>query len=150
MNLSNKRRMAAEVLGVGETRVWIDPLRNSDVAGAITKNDIRKLISEGAITAHPVTGISKARARALKAQKQKGRKSGQGRRRGLKSARTPRKEAWMKSIRAVRVVLAEYRETSKISPKEYRGLYNMADSGVFKTKAYLKNYISKMKEKSAA
>lgn len=49
MSLSNQRRLAAEVLGVGETRVWIDPTRFEDVVAAITREDIRNLIKEGVI-----------------------------------------------------------------------------------------------------
>lgn len=149
MDLRNKRRMASEILGVGKTRVWIDPMKEAEVAGAITKNDIRRLISQGVIKAPPKRGISMSRAKILKLQKKKGRSRGHGRRTGVRSARTPRKEAWMKAIRAARAVLVEYRESKKISPAEYRRLYNMADSGLFKTKAYLKLYIQKMKEKSA-
>ncbi len=149
MDLRNKRRMASEVLGVGVTRVWMDPLKLREISGAITKNDIRKLVAEGTLKALPVQGISTARAKIKKIQKKKGRSAGHGRRKGPRGARTPRKEAWMKAIRAIRRTLVEYREAKKITPKEYRRLYNMADSGVFKTKAYLKLYIQKMKEKTA-
>lgn len=141
--------MASEVLGIGVTRVWMDPLKSAEIAGAITKNDIRKLVAEGTLKALPVQGISTARAKLKKIQKKKGRSSGHGRRKGPASARTPRKEAWMKAIRAIRKMLVEYRDEKKITPTEYRVLYNMADSGVLKTKAYLKLYIHKMKEKKA-
>ena len=148
MNLRNKRRMASEVLGVGIGRVKIDPMKGADVAAAITKNDIRKMISEGTIVALPARGISTSRAKVKLAQKKKGRSKGHGRRKGTKNTREPKKEAWMKTIRAVRAFLRRYKENKKITVAEYRKLYRTADGGSFKSIAYLKQYIGKMKEKT--
>ena len=47
MDLKNQKRMAADILGCGESRVWIDPNRIEDVADAITRADIRKAIDAG-------------------------------------------------------------------------------------------------------
>ena len=43
-DLSLQKRLAAEILGVGESRIWIDPNRIEDVADAITREEIRGLI----------------------------------------------------------------------------------------------------------
>ena len=51
MDLKNQRRMAAELLGCGKNRIRIDHNRMLDVADAITRSDIRKLINEKAIKA---------------------------------------------------------------------------------------------------
>ncbi|MBS7635617.1 50S ribosomal protein L19e, partial [Candidatus Bathyarchaeota archaeon] len=37
LSLRSQRRMAAEILGVGEERVWINPERMEDVEAAITR-----------------------------------------------------------------------------------------------------------------
>ena len=58
MDLSLQKRLAAEVLGVGESRIWIDPDRIEDVEGAVTKEEIRRLIKEGVIRVKPVKGNS--------------------------------------------------------------------------------------------
>ncbi|MFQ5836639.1 MAG: 50S ribosomal protein L19e, partial [Candidatus Bathyarchaeia archaeon] len=42
MSLRSQRRLAAEILKVGEGRVWIDPDRTEDVEAAITREEIRK------------------------------------------------------------------------------------------------------------
>ncbi|MFQ5758479.1 MAG: 50S ribosomal protein L19e, partial [Candidatus Bathyarchaeia archaeon] len=49
LSLKNQRRLAAEILKVGESRVWIDPDRTEDVEIVITRDEIRRLIHEGAI-----------------------------------------------------------------------------------------------------
>ena len=61
MDLKNQKRMAAVILKCGETRVWIDPNRQEDVADAITRADIRTAIESGTIRAHPKQGISRGR-----------------------------------------------------------------------------------------
>ncbi|RLI07979.1 50S ribosomal protein L19e, partial [Candidatus Bathyarchaeota archaeon] len=78
MNLRSRRRMAAEVLGVGESRIWIDPEYLDVVADVITKEEVRRLIHEGIIRVKPEAGVSRARARRIRAQKKKGRRRGPG------------------------------------------------------------------------
>ncbi len=95
MDLKNQKRMAADILGCGHSRVWIDPNQIEDVADAITRADIRKAIEAGSIRALPKTGVSRGRARYRLAQKSKGRRRGQGSRKGTAGARTPRKERWI-------------------------------------------------------
>ena len=48
-SLSNQKRLAAEVLGVGESRIWLDPDKVTDVANAITREDVRGLIKDGTV-----------------------------------------------------------------------------------------------------
>ncbi len=56
--LKMQRRIAADLLKCGENRVWIDPERIDDVATAITREDIRRLIHDASSGRSP----SKARA----------------------------------------------------------------------------------------
>jgi len=44
--LKSQRRLAAQILKVGQNRVWINPERIDDVEAAITREEIRKLIHE--------------------------------------------------------------------------------------------------------
>ena len=50
MNLKSKRQLSSRIVGVGFDRVWFDPARLSEIKEAITKTDIRGLISNGVIT----------------------------------------------------------------------------------------------------
>ena len=63
MNLRPQKSMAAKVLKVGVSRVWVDPTRLDEVSLAIRRDDIRKLITMGTIKAKPAQGVSRGRAR---------------------------------------------------------------------------------------
>ena len=63
MTLMSQKRLAAELLKVGTTRVWVDPEDTDRVSSAITRNEIRKLIHEGSIRKLPEIGISRGRKR---------------------------------------------------------------------------------------
>jgi large subunit ribosomal protein L19e len=134
MDLKNQKRMAAEILKCGHTRVWIDPNRIEDVADAITRADIRTAIESGTIRATPKKGISRGRARYMAAQKAKGRRRGQGSRKGAQGARTPRKRRWIQTIRPIRVELAKLRDEGKITKAVYREFYMKAKGGMFKSR----------------
>jgi len=149
MNLRTQRRIAAQLLKAGENRVWIDPEKLAEVAGAITKQDIKKLISQGVIIAKPVVGASNFHAKIRRDQKKRGRQKGMGKRRGKKGARTPTKKAWIKGIRAIRRELATLRAGKKITPSEYGKLYRSAGAGTFRDKANLRLQVSKLKEAAA-
>ena len=86
MNLLSQRRLAAQVMGCGGTRVKFNTERLDEVAEALTKDDIRSLVKSGAIIEKPVTGISRGRARTRQKQRDKGRRKGSGRRSGTSKA----------------------------------------------------------------
>ncbi len=141
MSLRSQRRLAAEILKVGESRVWIDPERTEEVEIAITREEIRRLIHEGAIQRHPESGVSRARARTLHEKKKKGLRRGPGRVSGSTRARIPKKKAWMKKIRPLRKKLRELKTSHAITEGVYRHLYKMAGSGEFESIADLERYI---------
>jgi len=141
MSLRSQRRLAAEILKVGENRVWIDPERTIDVEVAITREEIRRLVHEGAIKPLPKKGVSRARARVLQQKRRRGLRRGPGRKTGSAKAKVSKKEAWMKRIRTLREKLRELKENRVITQDVYRKLYNMAGSGVFESTADLERYI---------
>ncbi len=141
MSLKNQRRLAAEILKVGENRVWIDPERIEDVQMAITREEIKKLIHEGAIKKLKEKGVSRARARVIREKKKKGLRRGPGSRSGAVHARISKKEAWMKKIRALRRRLRELKEKKIITVSVYRKVYKMAGSGSFKSIAEMERYL---------
>jgi len=141
LSLRSQRHLAAEILKVGEGRVWIAPDRIEDVEAAITREEIRKLIHEGVIKALPKKGVSRARARVLKEKKKKGLRRGPGGKSGSARANISKKEAWMKKIRPLRKKLRELKASRAITEGVYRQLYDMARSGVFGSTADLERYI---------
>ena len=141
MSLRSQRRLAAEILKVGEGRVWIDPDRTEEVEAAITREEIRRLVHEGVIRSLPKKGVSRSRARVLQEKKRKGLRRGPGGKSGAARARVSKKQAWMKKIRPLRKRLRELKASRAITESVYRKLYNMAGSGVFESAADLERYI---------
>lgn len=140
MDLSTQKKMAADVLGCGRNKVYLDPQRQEDIADAITKADIRRLVQEGAIQEKEKQGQSRGRTRKNRRQKKKGRRSGHGSRKGSKQNR---KREWMSRIRAQRNLLKELRDQGNLEGHEFRSLYRKAKGGEFKSKKQLKGYMFK-------
>src|SRR4030067_1905002 len=92
-NLSSQRRLASQILKVGQNRVWIDPERTNDVEGAITREEVRKLIHEKIIKASQEKGVSRARAKTVHEKKRVGRRKGPGSYTGSGYATVSKKEA---------------------------------------------------------
>jgi large subunit ribosomal protein L19e len=128
-------------LKVGTNRVWIDPDKAQLVGEVITRNEIRRLIREGWIKARPKKGVSRARARLLHEKKKRGRRRGAGSRSGKQTARLSSKTVWENRIRAIRVVLKDYRKRRLIRRDLYRRIYLLAKGGTFRNVAHVKQYI---------
>jgi large subunit ribosomal protein L19e len=141
LSLKSQRRLAAEILKVGETRVWIDPERIDYVETAITREEIRKLIHEKVVKSLPQTGVSRARTRVLAAKRKKGLRRGPGGKSGPARSKISKKQAWMNRIRPLRRRMRELKVSRAITVSTYRKLYDMSESGVFESKADLERYI---------
>lgn len=141
MDLKNQKRMAAEVLKCGSSRVWINPNRLTDVADAITRADIRTAIQSGSIVKLPKKGNSRGRINKNLTQKRKGRQLGHGTRKGTLTTRSPKKERWMKSIRAIRQELRKYRDSGKIDRSTYRKYYGLTKGGMFRGRRNLEEHL---------
>ncbi len=137
-NLASQRRIAASVLKCGVNRVWFDPEQNSEIENAISRDDLRKLVDDGVIRAHPKKGVSRGRARARIAKRSYGHCKGPGRRKGAKGARTPSKRVWIQKIRAIRKVLVELRDSGDLERRYYRILYRRAAGGQYRNVAHMK------------
>ena len=146
-HLKSQKRLAASILKCGVNRVWIDDSQIDEINKAISREEIRALIEEGAIAAHQKKGVSRGRARIRMAQRAYGHRKGPGRRRGAAGARTPSKRRWIQKIRAQRKLLREMRETGEIDRSVYRKFYRKAAGGQFRTVAHLKAQVDIGREK---
>ena len=139
MMITNQKRLAAAIFSqregrvVGIHRIWVDKDYLDDVA------DVRRLIEEGVIKARPLVGTSRSRARKAAAQKSKGRRTGQGSRKGTLNSRNPRKHRWMRTIRAQRRTLKEMRVDETLTPSEYRYYYRKAKGGSYRSVSHMKS-----------
>jgi large subunit ribosomal protein L19e len=145
MKLTTQKRLAADILKVGRSRIWIDPEFIDEVSLAITKADIRRLIDEGAIQAKHKQGVSRGRTRYNMRQKRKGQRKGPGKRKGKATAKLSKKQRWSMKIRPMRKELKKLRDEGKISPKVYRELYLKAKGNAFRNTAHLRTYITERK-----
>ncbi len=137
VTLSPQKRMASKMLKIGSSRVWMDPKSIDDISEAVTREDVRKLIKRNVIQKKTAKSNSRSRFRVTKAQRDKGRRKGQGSRKGTRNAREPRKDRWVKNVRSMRRALRELRDSGKLSKKDYRKLYSQIKGGVFHNKSAL-------------
>ena len=136
-----QRRLAARLLKCGKHRVWFDPEKLDEIKEAITKADLRGLISNGIVAKKRLLNTSKFWARHRKLQKSKGKQKGFGSRKGKKTARGLKpKRIWMNKIRLQRGFLKSLRDDKLISSKDYHELYMRSKGGFFRSIRHLKMY----------
>jgi large subunit ribosomal protein L19e len=137
-DLASQKRIVASILKCGVNRVWFNPDRLSDIENAISREDLRGLVTDGAIKARQKKGVSRGRARAKIAKRSYGHCKGPGRRKGAEGARNPSKRAWIQKIRAIRKALVALRDAGMIDQHIYRVLYRKAAGGQFRSVAHMK------------
>jgi large subunit ribosomal protein L19e len=138
MSVVSQKRLAAELMKVGVTRVWVDPEDTDRVSSAITRKEIRKLIHEGSIREIPQTGISRGRKRTRRKELLAGRHKGPG---STKGSVGHRKRRWVVRIRSIRRRLRTLRDKRLITTQVYRKLSLMAKGGTFRSAAHLDEHV---------
>ena len=141
MKLDSRKKMAAEVMGIGKSRVWLDPEEITEIDNAITKEDIRALIKRGIIAEVSKVSPSRGRTRETMQKKSRGQRKRAGSRKGTANARYPAKRRHIDKIRALRSSLTELKESKRITVSTYRKLYNLSRGGYFRDKTHLNHYI---------
>ena len=144
MNLGKQKQLAARTLGVSTKRVKFvtdsaDARRN--LKEVISRDAVRDLVAEGIIKKVPVKGNSRTRANKILEQKKKGRRSGQGSRKGTANARFNSKKKWMIKIRALRALLKKFKDEGRLDTKTNRDLYQKAGGNFFRNKRHMLLYI---------
>ena len=145
MKLNTQKKLAAKLFKGSKKRVRFDPERLTDIKEAITKYDMKALVSDGAVSEIKKRGVSRGTARKNQNQKRKGRQRGHGNRKGKKTARNPPKQVWMNKIRLLRSFLKELKDKEMFSSSVYRNLYLKSKGGFFRSKKHLKLYITENK-----
>lgn len=145
MSVKSARRIASQLLGVGENKVRIKSGEVKRAAEALTRDDIRGLIRDGAVFSAGVRGVSRARARVRARQKKKGRRRGIGKRRGRKYSKVSRKTRWMAMVRAQREYLSGLFSEKRIDRKTRKHVYLMIKGRAFKGRAAVMAYLKSNK-----
>ena len=143
MATNTVRRIASEILRVGESKVKFRVDSIKKIEEALTREDIRTLIKDGVVYKIHPRGVSRVRGMAKRAQTKKGRRGGMGSRRGTPSARLDSKDAWIAKVRSQRRILSGLMASKKITdPKVYRKLYLMVKGNAFKSVKIMETYIN--------
>lgn len=137
INLKAKKRLASRVTGVGIHRIKFDSDHLDDIADAITRQNIRSLVTANTITFRPVKGTSTGRAQHKKDQKGK-RGTKQGSKQGRKGARVGKKEVYVAKVRALRYILRVVKDRKEITNKEFWTLYKKVGGNTVRNKAHLR------------
>lgn len=130
VNVKFQKRIAAKILKVGITKVWLDPNHLKEIKEAITKADIRKLIKKSYI---------KTKEDFLKWRWKE--KRGKRVRKGGKYSIISRKRRWILRIRPIRRFLKELKQKGIIDNQTFKELYRLAKGGMFRHTGHLKKYL---------
>ena len=142
MNMKSAFRIVSRKLGVGTSRIKVEPSALKRIKEAITGTDLDALIKDGVFSVKG-KGQSKGRARILKAKKKAGRRKGIGTKRGTRNARMKLHELWIQKVRSQRKYILELLKSNKIKKDQYRKLYNLVKGGAFRSKSHIDSYLSK-------
>jgi len=144
VNLKAKKRLASRVTGVGIHRIKFDTDHLDDIADAITRANIRSLITANTIRIKSFTGTSKGRAHKKKAQKNK-RGTTQGAKKGRKGARVGKKQVYVAKVRSLRRLLKIAKDRKDLTNPEFWVLYKKVGGNTVRNKAHLRTLMEEIK-----
>lgn len=132
MNLRNKKLLVARTLGVGVNRIIFR--RIDDIKEAITKQDIRDMIGNGAIMIKNIKGKRKKELR-------KRRSAGK-----IKKKIRRRKQNYVKITRKLRNYAKQLLMQGKLNKETYRKLRKQIKSKIFRSKSHFKELLSQQEK----
>ncbi|MHB1867342.1 MAG: 50S ribosomal protein L19e [Nitrososphaerales archaeon] len=143
VDLSNKKRIVSDLLGVGMSRVRLDPEATEQLQDAITRESIRGWLSAGFIWVEPKKGNSRGRLR-LRKMKRKRRGLGQGSKKGAQGSRVGKKSVWVARVRMLRWILKVKRDRGDISKQDFKRLYLQVKGAQIRTRKRLDEELAKV------
>ncbi len=126
------KRLAADILKVGRNRIRIKEDDYARVIEALTREDVRGLIEDGAVYSIRYVGPR---------TKPERKRKGVGKRKGKKFSRKGEKEGWMERIRAQRKYLSGLLKTGEVPAEYKRKVYLKIKGGSFKGKKAVLTYL---------
>ena len=145
VNLKSKKQLVSRIVGVGVNRVRFDNDHLDDIADAITRDDIRSLITANTITIKSFKGTSRGRAKTKRSQKAK-RGATQGSKKGRKGARETKKTAYVNKVRALRYILKIAKDRKEIDNEIFKSIYKKIVGNTIRNKAHLRTIISQAQQ----
>jgi len=134
MNLRNKRLLVTRTLGIGKARIQFAEKRFADIKEAITKQDIKDLIADGAIMIKDVRGRKKI-------EKHRNRSVG-----NVRKKVNVRKKRYVVMTRKLRRYIAEMKKQDKVSREDFKDIRKKIKNKKFPSLASLKTYLGELKK----
>ena len=134
MKLNKKKELAARTLGVGKSRISFNVNRIDEIKEAITKQDIKELVSGGAISIKEIRGTRPKKKRKTR------RRAG-----SIKIKVNTRKRDYMTITRKLRAYAAELRKRSQIGQEEFKQLRKEVRLRKFKSLSNMKERVKEMR-----
>jgi large subunit ribosomal protein L19e len=132
-------------MGRGVSAIRIHPDKTAEAEKAITRDDVRKLVSSGGIYALKEKHNISMRSVILKKKREQGRRRGRGRKKGTVKARGG--VDYQKRIRGQRRVLLKLKKDGTLDNLMFKNFYRLVKGGGFANKASL---ISHMRGKGVS
>lgn len=130
--ISTIRRLASDILGVGENKIRFKNEELGRVESALTREDVRGLIRDKVVYVKTEAGFKVENKRKKKLA---------GSRRGSMNTRAPAKEKWMTNVRAQRKYLGQLVTEGTLEQKDKRHVYMRIKGGAFKGKKAMLMYL---------
>ena len=130
MNLNKKKNLAKRTFGVGKERIVFVESRLADIKEAITKQDMRDLLSQGAIVIKDVKGRRKV-VRKVK------RSVGNVRHKQKKG-----KDSYIILTRKLRKYVSEVKKAGKVTKTEFENIRKKIKNRDFRSKAHLTEFLN--------
>jgi large subunit ribosomal protein L19e len=146
VNLRAKKRLVSRVTGAGIHRIWFDAEHVDDITDAITRENIRSLLTANTIKVKPFKGTSRGRAKLKRIQKGK-RGTTAGSKKGRKGARVGKKQVYVKKVRSLRYLLKVSKDREEITNPQFWSLYKKISGNTVRNKAHLRLLIDEVKAK---
>ena len=135
MKLENKKELASRTLGIGKSRIIFSPSRLSEIKEAITKQDIKDLVSSNAIILKDIKGRKTIERRKTR------RRAG-----SIRKKIKPGKRGYIILTRRFRSYIAQLRRKGEISEELYFKLRQEIRASRYKDLSHLKERLREIKK----
>ncbi len=135
MNLGNRKSLAAKTLKIGKKRIKFVKSRVKEIKDAITKEDIRGLVEDGAIE------IQGVRGRKTNISRKNQRGTGK-----IKKKVNKRKQEYVKITRKLRKYTKEMFNQGKLNKEEVKEIRKRIRNRAFKSTTNLKLYLGGLRK----
>ncbi len=136
MKLEKKKDLVSRTLDIGKTRITFNVERLSDIKEAITKQDIKDLVKDGAII------IKSPKGRKAVVKRNNRRRAG-----SIKQKATNKKRLYMIITRKLRAYTKSLLEKDKISKEDYYTLRKEIRTKAFRSLAHFKERVHQLGDK---